>query len=307
MRQPGELAQRIAASPARARPSASPSASAASALAALWLPDDAQLVHRQQLLAAGAQPFAAALCAQQVVGAASRARSEKRPACAGPDAAMAAHHRIIGVDHGRRRSDRRCAPSPPHRPHVGVAVQVVGRHVQHGGRRKLQRMRGLQLVAGELQHVQVRRDRLRADPAPAARGCRPRACDSPARRPCSATSVVTVLLPLVPVMPTTRRGIAAREQLDVTDDRHAAGCARRRRTDRPAASPGDATTKSTSASSATSRPPSAMRSPGATGAKLGESRRRGARIRDRHLPAAREQVADHRVTRLAQPRHDCAR
>ncbi len=56
-----------------------------------------------------------------------------------------------------------------------VTIDVVGADVQHAGRAGVQRGRGFELEAGQLQHVDVGHLRLPAGRAPGCRGCRRRA------------------------------------------------------------------------------------------------------------------------------------
>ena len=125
-----------------------------------------------------------------------------------------------------------------HRRRGRVAVQVIGADVEHRGGAAGERVGGLELEARQLEHVELGRqlieqlERRLAEIAADARTRRRRA------RPCAASSVVTVLLPLVPVMPTTGARDGAREQLDVADDLDAAGGAPRRRSGSASETPG---------------------------------------------------------------------
>ena len=66
----------------------------------------------------------------------------------------------------------------------GVAIHVIGRHVEHHARLEPERVRRVELEPGELEHVEIGADRDRAGRAPAGRDCRRRARARRRARPC---------------------------------------------------------------------------------------------------------------------------
>ena len=109
----------------------------------------------------------------------------------------------------------------------------------------------------ELEHVHRRRRARRAGRARARRGCRRRARSMPAAFANAPTSVVTVLLPLVPVMPTTRPP-ASRANSSISPTSRGRAPRACRRNGSASGTPGDTTTWSAPSSTAGSKPPSAV-------------------------------------------------
>ena len=123
--------------------------------------------------------------AARAVGAWPRRRDRRRSA---PRVAACAKIRALACAYSSMR---------------GVAVHVVRGHVEHHGRRQLERGGGLELKARQLEHVEIRNrliEQVERGPAEVAARERRAVRRAPAMR---ATRLVTVLLPLVPVTPMT--------------------------------------------------------------------------------------------------------
>ncbi len=113
-------------------------------------PRQPQRGERQERLAALGQPVFARPFEQPEIGIAATQ--------AEPDRALTrprhAHDDLVVEIHDRRRrplEDARLRGRVFRE--IPVAVEVIGRDVQHGGRLELQRVRGLELVGGQLEHV----------------------------------------------------------------------------------------------------------------------------------------------------------
>ncbi len=109
--------------------------------------------HRQQRHPCTGEPPLPALLGHGEVGADAGAQREAQGARG--RARHGHHQRVIEVDHRRvaAREDARLGGRIAGQ--VRVAIQVIGRHVQHRRGTAVQRAGRLQLVAGQLEHVQL--------------------------------------------------------------------------------------------------------------------------------------------------------
>ena len=159
---------------------------------------------RQQRLAAAGAAIGCGPCGER--SSRRRASTRLNESTRWPRRGIAAHQRVVGIDHGGLAAveDARLGGRV-----VGervVAVQVIGRDVEHRRGRGAQRLRGLELEARELEHVEAGAgalEQVERRLAEVAAGDAPRA--PAAFASIAPTSVVTVLLPLVPVIADHRR------------------------------------------------------------------------------------------------------
>jgi hypothetical protein len=212
---------------------------------------------------------------------------------------------IIGID------DRHFAAAVDHPfrggvlVHARVAIQVVGAHVEHDGRARAQRLRALELEAGELEHVEVGGGSAQQVRGRARRDWRRRA-RSP-RSPCSmsATSVVTVLLPLEPVTPITgARTARANNSMSPSTGIPLARAACTIGSDSD--TPGDTTSCVAPRRSVASNPPVCTATSAATRCSSASSGGAARLSMDDHVVARLAQMAGHRKTGATEPDDDAA-